>query len=225
MNLGGSTRISDLPDNPGAYKNAIPTDGQNTYLPMNVHPNPYMNGQASSQTAISMHPQNMSGKQDMSVALSTFSQPSPPTLSQEQQLALMNMPSHRLPSRDIPQDTTQYSNDEQIIPNFIPSMNDIHDYVKEHELVTEEKVEQQRKKVTRGERIDFLLNELQTPLLVGILFFTFQLPFMNRLLFKYTSFLSLYKEDGNLNLYGMIFKSLLFAVAYFFSHKMNTYFD
>ncbi len=225
MNLGGSTRISDLPDNPGAYKNTIQIDGQNTYLPMNVHPNPYMNGQMQTQNQVSVYPQHMSGKQDIPIPSSHLSQPSPPALSQEQQLMLMNMPSQKLPSRDIPQDTIQYSNDEQVIPNFIPTMNDIQDYVKEHELVTEENMQNHKKKITRGERLDYLLNELQMPVFISILYFTFQLPVIHRLLFKYFSFLSLTKEDGNLNVYGMIVKSLLFSLTFYLSSKMTTYFD
>jgi len=220
--MGGSTRISDLPDNPGVYKNSTQMEGQN-YLPMNVHPNPYMGGQMQTQNQISMYPQNPSNKQEMPI--SVVSQPAPQQLSQEQQLMLMNMPSQRLPSRDIPQDTTQYSNDEQIVPNFIPAMNDIKDYVKDHELVLEENMENHKKKVTRGERLDYILSELQTPILVAVLFFTFQLSFINRMLFKYLSFLSIYKEDGNLNIYGMVTKSLVFASAYYLSIKMNTYFE
>jgi hypothetical protein len=223
--MGGSTRISDLPDNPGVHKNPMQVDGQNTYLPMNVHPNPYMNGQMQTQNQISMYPQNPSNRQGPDMHVSAVSQPAPPQLSPEQQMMLMNMPSQRLPSRDIPQDTTHYSNDEQIVPNYIPAMDDIKDYVKDHELVLEENLENHKKKVTRGERLDYILSELQTPILVAVLFFTFQLPFLNRLLFKYLSFLSIYKEDGNLNLYGMITKSLIFASAYYLSMKMNTYFE
>jgi hypothetical protein len=66
-------------------------------------------------------------------------------------------------------------------------------------------------------------DEIQTPILIGVLFFLFQVPFLNALMFKYLGFLKIYSDDGNLNLYGLLFKSILFGVVYFGFVKVTTF--
>ena len=71
--------------------------------------------------------------------------------------------------------------------------------------------------------MDDLLNDIQMPLFVGILFFIFQLPLVNTMIFKKFSFLSIYNEDGNFNVYGLILKSSLFGSFYMFSNKIISF--
>lgn len=200
-----ATRISDLPDISSTKSErglgGGEFSGQNTYMPINNHPNPYM-----SQQNQHMQPPPMQPSQRM--------QQTNVGISYDQQEMLANMPAHRLPSRDIPIDQTGYTQDEQIVPNYIPPMSDLGDFVKDHELITEEiKVAQSKK--TRGQIIDGIINEIQTPLCIALLYYVFQLPIVNNLLFKYITFLKLYKEDGNLNMNGMILKSLFFGILYY----------
>ena len=54
---------------------------------------------------------------------------------------------------------------------------------------------------------------IQMPLLVGLLFFIFQLPFIRKNLFIYLP--SLFNKDGNPNLSGYLFNSAIFALLYF----------
>ena len=56
---------------------------------------------------------------------------------------------------------------------------------------------------------------LQIPILVGLLFFIFQMPVFNTFLRKNFTFLALYNEDGNFNIVGLIFKSVLFGGIFY----------
>ena len=37
----------------------------------------------------------------------------------------------------------------------------------------------------------------------------------NHLFIKFLPFLHLYNQDGNINMYGMVFKSILFSIFYY----------
>ena len=70
--------------------------------------------------------------------------------------------------------------------------------------------------------LDEMYNEIQTPLLLGVLYFLFQLPFFKKFLFQYTSFF--FSIDGNLNLNGFLFTSLLFSIIYYTLNKITLHF-
>jgi hypothetical protein len=73
------------------------------------------------------------------------------------------------------------------------------------------------------DRLDTIIDELQTPLIIGLLYFIFQLPIVNTMIFKQFSFLQIYKEDGNFNIVGLILKSALFAILYVTYQKIISY--
>jgi hypothetical protein len=220
------TRISDLPlDNnmqmSNSYSPNVPSQGhimpnqgpnmgqsvgqeQPNYMPINIHPNPYG---ISAQNPIMPPPQqpNVSQKQMM---------------SEEQQMQLQAMQRQRLPSRDIPKDTTGYIQDDQVKPNYIPKSNVSSDYVRDYEDFTEKNRKEYEDKKKESNRLDNFLSEFQTPIFVAILFFFFQLPIINQTFFKPISFLSLHNLDGNFNFYGLFLKSLLFGSAYYSTFKM-----
>jgi hypothetical protein len=194
-----STRISDLPDIPSNIKSERGLgefSGQNSYIPINTHPNPYMNNSGQG-----MHGGNRNG-------------PYQEDLSFEHKEMIANMPATRLPSRDIPIDPSKYIQDEQIVPNYIPPIKDLNDYVKDHEFITETLQTHQSKK-TRGQIIDAFISEIQTPFAIALLYYVFQLPVINNLLFKRITFITIYREDGNLNMNGMLLKSLMFGALYY----------
>jgi hypothetical protein len=220
------TRISDLPENnnvmangnsngysPMIHNQLPPPPSQQMqqmsgspsgYVPINVHPNPYG---VSAQNPIMPHPQqpNTSNKQNA-------------YFSEEQ---LMQMQRQRLPSRDIPQETASHMQDEQVQPNYIPKVRFQEDYVRKQEDMTENNLREYENRNRRERKLDNLLNELQTPILIAILFFFFQLPIVN-MFFKRFSFLSIYNEDGNFNLNGLILKSMMFGSMYYSTMKMTT---
>lgn len=212
------TRISDLPDMNGSQGNFMSGGGggggsgyQNpTYTPMNIHPNPYGN---SLEPDVLPHPKQVSGPSG-GVAENFPKQNNIADLEY-----LKSLPPSKLPSRDIPMDQTAYLNDEEIQPNFIPKPKVTSDYVGSYETITSEKLranENHKKKVSF---IDDFLSELQTPILIGVLFFFFQLPLVNTLIFKRFSFLTLYNSDGNINFYGIFVKSLFFGSIFYGIHK------
>jgi Fe2+ transport system protein B len=143
--------------------------------------------------------------------------------SEQQMMELQNMQQMRLPSRDIPIDTTNYSNDEQTQPNYIPKSNVSSDYIRDYEETTDKHIREHEQKKYRESRIDAILTELQTPILICILFFIFQLPLINSMIFKKFSFLSLHNEDGNFNFYGLLFKSILFGSLYYSVQKITDF--
>lgn len=119
-----------------------------------------------------------------------------------------------LPSRDIPIDPARITQDQQVQPNFVPEVTAPQkaDYIKQHEIESEVESKQIRNEHVNS-KLDTLYDEIQTPLLIGVLFFILQLPFFGKFLRK--NFQSLYTNDGNINMYGYIFKATLFSGIYY----------
>jgi hypothetical protein len=116
-----------------------------------------------------------------------------------------------------------YQNDEQVRPNHVPTAKLTTDYLREYEDRMVKMTDEHQKDKHRKELIGSLYDEFQTPILIGVLFFLFQIPIINTLMFKYLSFMKIYNDDGNLNLYGTMFKSMLFGFVYFGFVRITTY--
>jgi hypothetical protein len=207
------TRIADLPDNSTGISNSFNPNLQqppvtNGYVPINVHPNPYG---ISAQNPIMAPPQ----QQQVPVQMQQ--------LSEEQKQQLYSIQQQRLPSRDIHQDSASHIQDDQVKPNYIPPPKQTNDYVRDHEDMTEKNLREYEEKNRKEKKIDILLTEFQTPIFVTILFFLFQLPMVNTLVFKKFSFLSIYNSDGNFNINGLIFKSIAFGAFYYCTLKFTTF--
>lgn len=219
-----TTRISDLPENITVQmvQNQPPPQQQlqntarpqldpdsTSYVPINIHPNPYGIPQQSVPGLPSAQPRpNQQHSQQHSQQQGGSMDP----MMQQQMGANQRIP---LPSRDIPMNQLDYQHDEQIQPNFIPRQKLTSDYIREYEAASEQtlKTHEQKK---RGEKArDNLFSDLQTPILVALLYFIFQMPIVNTLLFKYFSFLSIYNTDGNINFMGLIFKSALVGFVFY----------
>lgn len=117
-----------------------------------------------------------------------------------------------LPSRDIPMNTQQLVQDEQIQPNFVPDTNI--DYIGNN-IMIDNTVNQNNSNINR---LDEFYNTLQVPILLAILYFIFQLPIFKKYLLKYLP--SLFGKDGNQNIYGYIFYSIMFGVSYVFVNNL-----
>ena len=223
------TRISDLPNNGMGYSTGNDYGGNEysgrdagsrgtgpgqQYQPLNIHQNPYgipeptdtklpMMGQGQGLP----NPMMGQGQGGGSGGFSGDSmQRAPPSM--------MN--------RGFTQDTEMFQNDEQIRPNHIPSAKLTTDYLREYEDRMVKMTDEHQKEKHRKDLIGSLYDELQTPILIGVLFFLFQIPFINTLMFKYLSFMKIYNDDGNLNLYGLMFKSILFGFTYFGFVRLTT---
>jgi hypothetical protein len=213
--MASTTRIADLPENitmsmhaPQAQQGGVlpsintrvqPEEQNITYTQMNVHPNPYGNPPQPQLMALPQH--------------TAQSQHNPflPQQTGEQYLP----PQHRLPSRDIPQDTHEYTHDEAIQANYIPKPKLTSDYIRDYEEDEEVELRNHKQKKRKERLMDTLFTEFQIPIFVAILFFIFQMPIVNTLLYKRFSFLSIYSADGNFNFYGLFLKSAVFGLSYY----------
>ena len=157
----------------------------NTYVPMNIHTNPY------------------GFKNDIDVQ----------QFSQEPTQERM----HRLPSRDIPIDQISYVQDEGIKANYIHEPKNIKDYIQDYKEEESERIRKHNLEKNKISRFDRTVSELQEFILISILYFISQMPIISIIMKKYFSVLGIFETDGNLNVYGKIFKSISFAFLYYTS--------
>ena len=124
-----------------------------------------------------------------------------------------------LPSRDIPMNQQQVKNDVEVKPNYIPEPKYQEDYIKNQET-PENLINQNNQEILNNDRLNYLINEIQTPLIISLLYFLFQLPVIRKYSQKFVPML--YKTDGNLNLYGHLANSLLFGSVFYIIFKAIT---
>jgi hypothetical protein len=113
-----------------------------------------------------------------------------------------------LPSRDIPIDQLKVANDNQIQPNYIPPPQVQENYIKNYET-PQQIIEENNKKMNSANLYDTLFYEMQLPIIIALLYFLFQLPAVKK--HSKNMFPYFFKDDGNPNLYGFIFNSIMFA--------------
>jgi len=204
-----TTRISDLPENvtlqptganpggvfPPAMETRAPDklsndvmNSQTTYVPLNVHTNPYGHP-----------PQPPNGQ------MPPFSDMSSESGGQQ-----------RLPSRDIPMNQLEFQQDPEIKANYVPRPRLPSDYIRDYDQQDpgRDRRQVERRKVTLQTADDWY-ERLQIPILVALLFFIFQMPVFNTFLRKNFTFLTLYNDDGNFNIVGLVFKSILFGSMFY----------
>lgn len=147
--------------------------------------------------------ENMNSANSLSLDESTINQ----IISGLQQATLSS--ATLLPSRDIPRTSDI---DAQIQPNYIPQTR-TRDYIKEEPVEVRKSLE---------ESSDFY-SEIQIPLLLTVLYFLFQLPIFKKYLFTYIP--ALFSRDGNYNIKGFIFTSVLFGGIYYKCNKLSSLFN
>jgi hypothetical protein len=198
--MSEATNILDLPTDPvggGNVSNNISITAQENAIPtQQIQNNQQPSGMSLDQTTIS---QIVNGLQQATLAGVT-----------------------QLPSRDIPMTTTGISNDPQVIPNYVPPPPRNHtDYIRNYEQ-TGDMINAHNKNKQINNSLDDMYNEIQTPLLIAVLYFLFQLPFFKKFLFTYLPFL--FSNDGNYNLNGFLFTSVAFGILFHSLIKTTSYF-
>ena len=119
-----------------------------------------------------------------------------------------------LPSRDIPSNTINLQNDYLTKQNEIPI--NTNDYI--GNIIDKEKIlNNNQKKENINDNLDYIFNEIKIPLLLFILYFIFQLPFIRKKVL-YTLPM-LFNKDGNQNIYGYVFYSLIFSISYYILYR------
>ena len=201
-----TTSIHDLPTDPSGGGSI----GGNVSLVANETVN-YKNQVIAPQSQMGQG-QGQGQGQSMSLDQTTISQ----IVNGLQQASIAGATS--LPSRDIPQNTQQLTHDPAVQVNYVPPPPpNQKDYINDEPTnydYPEERVKNS---------LDSIYDEIQAPLLLGVLYFTFQLPIMRKMIFKYMPFLC--NNDGNYSLNGLIFTSGLFGFIYFSLTKSMAQFN
>jgi hypothetical protein len=125
-----------------------------------------------------------------------------------------------LPSRDIPRDTTGMMQDAQVQPTYVPQPQRHVDYIQDHETSStlERVMHQNTRGSNRADALEVFYEEVQSPLMLAILYFAFQLPAVKRYMFRYLPS-ALFSADGNANLTGLIATSAMFGFAFYTVQK------
>jgi hypothetical protein len=171
--------------------NIIPNGGYSTQNPMSQN----QNGQAVMENNVQNHIQQQAPNYNE-------------LISQIQKAAASGTTA--LPSRDIPIEPIKVATDNQIQPNYIPPPQVEENYIKNHET-PQHVIEENNKRMIAANLYDTLFNEMKLPIIIALLYFLFQLPAVKKHSKKFFPYL--FKDDGNPNLYGYIFNSLMFASA------------
>ena len=124
----------------------------------------------------------------------------------------------KLPSRDIPKDTLPHIQDEKIRPNYVPTPTS-KDYIEDHN--TEEYLLQQNIRKSNSDIIDNIYNELHISIIVMVLYFFFQMPFITNNMRIYLP--SLYNSNANPNIWGYLFQTLIFGILFYGFQKLTKY--
>ena len=123
-------------------------------------------------------------------------------------------------AEDIPQQTTQITQDAQSVPNAIPEPSENAtpiDYIQNY--ASEEEIAQQIKQASNKQTsVEYILEEVKIPLMVGILFYLFQSKQFKK--FLLSKLPSLFNDTGTFSTNGFLVVSGLFAVAYYSAMKV-----
>ena len=196
---------------------------QSKYMPMNIHPNPYGNGIPSVDSIPSPESRpngRVSGDGSVPPNLRLMSHEGMQVQNQESRIIPEILPTEmqRLPSRDIPKETIYYQQDAAVQANYIPppdSKKRVTDYIKEYDDTEPDKIRKNTKTKKSQEWYENLFRAYQTPLIIALLYFIFQMKIITTLLFHYLGKWSwLYQTDGHMTVYGEILKSILFSTCY-----------
>lgn len=117
----------------------------------------------------------------------------------------------QLPGRDVPMGTEEMTKDVQIKPNYIPPEQNTN-YINQSET-NGDILNEYNDNIKKSSSLDEMYDEMQLPLLLGILYFIFQLPVVRKTLNTYIPML--FHVDGNMNINGYIFTSVLFGGLYY----------
>ncbi len=173
--------------------------------------------QATIESSQNMAPLNMMEKQSMPLAPTLPHNSLNKVINGLQNAQAQGMTA--LPSRDIPMNTTRHVQDIQVKPNYIPD-RDKKNYIEEEDTYNS-MLEKRKNKQEQQDRLDVIYDEFQVPVLIMILFFVFQLPFVQK---KLTSFFpKLFLKDGHMSMGGYLVKTGLFGLTFYVIMKLTNY--
>jgi len=193
------------------------TSESQNYRPLNIHPNPYGHNEITPETMPMPEASPQRGQHPNTAQMVPEQAATPGQVN----YTLEDMPRQKLPSRDIPMNSVEYQQDEEIQANHVPKVKLTSDYIRDYEAANEEARKEHRENKYREETAHGLISDLQLPILVALLYFIFQMPVINTLLRKYFSFMTIYHEDGNFNFTGLLLKSIMFGSIFYTFHVVS----
>lgn len=132
-----------------------------------------------------------------------------------------------MPTRDIPMNPNSFTHDDQARPNYVPQPKTVHfqdgdgggssDYIRDHTSM-ESIVRANARQSNQLDTLEAIYNDLQMPILLGILYFIFQMPIFRAQLLHFLP--SLFGEDGNFKMIGLTATSAMFAGTFFVIMKI-----
>jgi hypothetical protein len=202
-----TTSILDLPTNPAGGGtiggNVSMSINENHVIPQQQHPNYTTQNMDNSSPGMTLDQHTISqivnGLQQASVTGAT-----------------------QLQSRDIPRNTENITHDVEVQPDYIPNDPNNQEYIKENDD-NEDIIYEHNRRDNQRDKLDQLYEEIQIPLLLAVLYFLFQLPIFKKYLFLY--FPILFSKDGNININGYLFTSIIFGLLYYMLHKIINNFN
>jgi hypothetical protein len=125
-----------------------------------------------------------------------------------------------IPTRDIPMNPNAFTHDDQARPNYVPQPGgggDPTDYIKDYASM-ESIVRANARQSKQIDTIEAIYYDLQMPILIGVLYFIFQMPVFRAQLLHFLP--SLFGEDGNFKIIGLTATSAMFAGTFFVIMKI-----
>lgn len=120
----------------------------------------------------------------------------------------------RLPNRDIPIDQSVYQNDEDVQYDAPIRKRKHVDFIEEDDSTNANA--NANAKYTQDD--NNFLDDIQIPIILAILYFVFQLPVFKKIIYQNITFF--FNDDGNYNMLGYIFVSVLFGSLYYVINRM-----
>jgi hypothetical protein len=225
--MSDTTSIDDLPTASGQNANA---QNQNVVIQkmesssLSYSPNVADSGPHSQQQQQQQQPQQQQQQynQNQGTPLNPNQQPNQKLMNElvngVQRASMTGMTA--LPSRDIPRETSGMMQDAQVQPTYVPQPQRHVDYIQDHETSStlERVMNQNTRGSNRADTLETFYEEIQSPLMLAILYFAFQLPAVKRYMFRYLPS-ALFSADGNANLTGLIATSAMFGLSFYMMQK------
>ena len=199
---GDTTSIDDLPIDNNNTQN-IKLDIPDTTYNANVGSIQPQQQQLTSTVSTDSRPPDPMSQKTMNEVISG--------INEAQQLGLT-----QLPSKDIPMNQNAITSDNQTTANYLPQQNQQADYIGDVDT-TQQLLQQANNQQQNQDRLEYLYQEFQIPILISILYFIFQLPIINNILLK--NLPKLFNTDGNIKVGGILCKTAMFGLMYYIINK------
>lgn len=191
--MSDTTNIDDLPSNESANVKI-----ENTQTPVQPQPQQYQANTNDLNNNSSGVNTTMLSPEDINKIISGIQE-----ASKQNQTGL--------PVRDIPMVSSQISQDPTVSPNYIPGEN-TKDYI-QNSITHSDVYENIQYNKHQEQNEQDVFEQYKVPIIIAILFLIFQMPVIDKKLYKFIP--SLFNTDKDLTFNGFAFKAALFGGIYF----------